>query len=433
MESLSELGVCLLLFGVGLEVDFRELLDNVRAAIAGLLSMVMLCGCIVFLAVFLTHTPFLEALCIALFASMASTPVSLGAIGMGDDEEKSGRLSAESGVVLSILIIQDIGLACLLAGMPLLFKPQQVKTLGDSAHSLKVFLERQQHHQPGQAGAAAELDWRPGAGIFRGRSSQTVAAVLAAQVLFCLLLFSRRRMLKKSLRDVLARLEAVLLSMNGESFTLMALTYVFALSWFVDRIGLSEELGAFVAGLVLTSASKPLSQRAEQCVGGLKDTFVAWFFASIGLVVNPRFLFDNLRGVLSVAMFIFIMKLMTGFLPLWLLAERRSPTPALSALRASWILAHISEFGFVLASKGSGYGVLSRHVYLLLVGANSISLCLAPWLFKVREILLPEVIPHTARATLTRKMSTRVLSVGLHPQYAGVRRVSIRHTVWPHG
>merc|ERR1712070_371456 len=51
------------------------------------------------------------------------------------------------------------------------------------------------------------------------------------------------------------------------------------------------------------------------------------------------------------------------------------------------ILAHISEFGFVLASKGVSWGLLSRHAYLLLVGANAISLCFAPWLFQAWELL----------------------------------------------
>merc|ERR1712070_914871 len=82
------------------------------------------------------------------------------------------------------------------------------------------------------------------------------------------------------------------------------------------------------------------------------------------------------------------------------------------------ILAHISEFGFVLAAKGTSWGVLSRHVYLLLVGANAISLCLAPWLFHAWEWLqLSPTSPPTSPSRLSppaRKVA-RNKSHGLLP------------------
>ncbi|CAE8593309.1 unnamed protein product, partial [Polarella glacialis] len=132
-----------------------------------------------------------------------------------------------------------------------------------------------------------------------------------------------------------------------------------------------------------------LALRTLQQLAGLKETFVALFFASIGLVVSPRFLYDNLGAMLSVVAFTFILKMLAGFFPLWLLSRRGSQSPALTAMRCSWVLAHVSEFGFVLAAKGVSWGVLSRHVYLLLVGANAVSLCLAPWQFKALNFLLP--------------------------------------------
>merc|ERR1719401_688188 len=116
-----------------------------------------------------------------------------------------------------------------------------------------------------------------------------------------------------------------MMRLDAESFLLLGLAYAFALAWATDWLGLSVELGAFLGGLALNAFSKEVGLRTEHLVGTVKDTFVAWFFASIGLVVNPWFLLDNLQAMLSVVAFIFVLKLLTGFLPLWLLAERGRP------------------------------------------------------------------------------------------------------------
>merc|ERR1712025_1271950 len=127
-----------------------------------------------------------------------------------------------------------------------------------------------------------------------------------------------------------------------------------------------------MAGLALTAFQADMAKNIEHQLGSLRETFVAWFFASIGLVVNPHFLYDNLRAILSVTMFLFVLKLLSGFLPLWTLSHRwrkSSPKSLIEeSMHMSWILAHTSEFGFVLASKGTSWRVISRHVYLLLVG-----------------------------------------------------------------
>merc|ERR1712048_1120631 len=204
----------------------------------------------------------------------------------------------------------------------------------------------------------------------------------------------RRQMLKKSLEFIEGtRLLASsrVLRLDDEAFAMAALSYSFAFAYVTDKLGLSVELGAFTAGISLTSFSHDVAERAERRLGGLKDTFAALFFASIGLVVNGRFLLDNLGAILSVVVFIFILKTVTAYLPLRALAARGSSAPMLTALRVACILAHVGEFGFVLAAKGSSWGVLTRHVYLLLVGANAVSLCLAPWLFRALDMLLPRV------------------------------------------
>lgn len=165
---------------------------------------------------------------------------------------------------------------------------------------------------------------------------------------------------------------------------MIALSYTFAAAYATDRIGLSIEIGAFLAGALLTALSRDVAGRALQRLCGLRDVLAALFFASMGLVVNWRFLLDNLPAILSVVVFVSLLKFSAVMLSLSIAAS-----PAHFRLRSACILAHVGEFGFILAAKGSTWGALSRHVYLLLVGTNAISLCLAPWQFRFMEYWLP--------------------------------------------
>lgn len=398
VESVAELGVCLLLFSLGLELSWRELLANKRAAAAGLLNMVMLCGFVALLAAFCTGTDVNEALCIGLFASLASTPVSLQAMPHFSPAKKSEMPELEIGgpvpdeeasVMLSVLVAQDMALAVLLAVMP---RAPPRSTAGQSRAE------------------ASTGDAAAGGTIVGGISKLTLPvflrpglAVVLAQFLLMALVCQRRCRCRLMTVQMSQKLHVWLLSVSSEGFTLSVVSYMFICSYLSDWMGLSLEMGAFVGGVALSTLSPELAERALEQLTSVKHFFVSLFFGSIGLVVSPRFLLDNLVAVLSVVAFVFLVKLFTGFLPLWLLASRSvTARSALTALRISWVLAHVGEFGFVLAAKGAAWGALSRHVYLLLIGANAVSLCCAPWLFRFRDFLLPPLyssMPSVQRST----------------------------------
>jgi len=388
IESLAELGVCLLLFCIGMEVSIKQLVSNIRAALAAVVSMVLLVSAVMLFANFLTKTSLFEALCIGVYASLASTPLSLRAVPKNvaaDRHQGDGPSTAAQGdasQLLTILVTQDIILAGLLASMPAIFRPAASEETRSAPMPPTTTTTR--HHSAAAGAMEADLE-EDSSHLFLSITLVVFGLLLA--VLLCWR--GCRRKTRRGLAKAKDRFETTLGAIEDESFTLLILAYAFTLSWLTDSFGLSVELGAFLAGFALRTFSREVSNRAEHTIGGLRDTFVAWFFASIGLVVNPYFLLDNMRSMLSVVVFIFVLKLVTGWLPLWLFSARGSAAPAFDAFRASWILAHVSEFGFVLASKGKAWGVLSRHVYLLLIGANAVSLCLAPWLFRLREVILP--------------------------------------------
>jgi len=278
-------------------------------------------------------------------------------------------------VLVTVLVTQDMVLMALLAVLPRIFQAAEpVDAVRRGNHSIMedIFVVP------------------PPTSLEAWVQSQLVVTGLSFLSILLLCVFLRRQSLLRSVQAPSDSIPAYLFALDDEYFTLVSLSYAFLLSYMTDSLGLSVELGAFVAGLSLASLSPEVAKRAEHRLGGLKDVFAALFFGSIGFVVNARFLYDNLSAIISVVIFVFVLKAATAFLPLWLLATRKLPAPGLTALRLCCTLAHVGEFGFVLAARGSTLGVLSRHVYLLLIGANSVSLCLTPWMFQAVNWLLPE-------------------------------------------
>jgi len=385
VESTAELGVCLMLFCLALEVSFAELLANTRPALAAVLAMAGCCCCILLLAGVCTETPALEALYVGLFASLSSTTVSLQAAGR--DDSLGAVQKKEKDVLRSVLVTQDIALAGLLAALPRFTSFM----LGDEAGE-DVGLQA----KPVQSGSAGNVGIM---GVTEEASSsfanpRILLMLVAVNLVACAVFlyvssFRRDSFIKRVPATILPYLRGWLLRLDDEFFALLTLSFAFGLSSITHRLGLSLELGSFLAGMLISSLSHDVAMRTLGRLGGFKDVFAALFFSSVGLVVSWRFLLDNIFAILSVVVFVFILKIFTSFFPLRLLATRTLPSPGLTALRLSCILAHVGEFGFVLAARAARLTAISRHVYLLLVGANAVSLCIAPWLFNAMEVFFP--------------------------------------------
>mmetsp|Transcript_47631 Transcript_47631/g.119117 ORF Transcript_47631/g.119117 Transcript_47631/m.119117 type:complete len:276 (+) Transcript_47631:3-830(+) len=137
-------------------------------------------------------------------------------------------------------------------------------------------------------------------------------------------------------------------------------------------------MGSFVAGVMLTQLPSGLLHETEELVEPLKDVFGAMFFACIGLAIDPLFMWDNMPSILGVLAAIFVAKAVI-ITPLLLLAD----LTILKAWRVALTLAHIGEFAFVLAGKGWALALISRQVYLLLIGTAAMSLLLTPFILKM--------------------------------------------------
>ena len=156
-----------------------------------------------------------------------------------------------------------------------------------------------------------------------------------------------------------------------------------------DYLGLSMELGCFVAGLQV-SARLGNTDRAAALLVPVRDVFSALFFAAIGLHVYPKFLWQEWDLLLGLVAVLVGAKIVLAFV-LYRWVFRHSPR---HALRAAVALAQLSEFGFVVAARAKVLNVLSREVYHLLIGTTALSLLATPLLWRVvRQIGHPPSPP----------------------------------------
>lgn len=145
-------------------------------------------------------------------------------------------------------------------------------------------------------------------------------------------------------------------------------------------MGLSTEMGAFVAGLMISEVE--YSDQILAYVEPLRDICVAAFFISIGILINPIFLWKNLPVILGLVVFVFVAKTII-ITPIVLLFRY----PLKTAIIAGLGLAQIGEFSFVLAGEGKKYQLISDNLYLLILGATAVTLALTPFILRAIPII----------------------------------------------
>ncbi|MGB3615395.1 MAG: cation:proton antiporter, partial [Elainellaceae cyanobacterium] len=149
-------------------------------------------------------------------------------------------------------------------------------------------------------------------------------------------------------------------------------------------LGLSIEMGAFVAGLMLSEVD--YSDHALVRVLPLRDTFASLFFASIGMLIDPTILVQNFALILGLVTLAMVGKALI-ILPI-ILSFGYSPR---TALTSSFGLNQIGEFSFVLALMGRQIGLIEQNKYLLLLGTTAITLILTPAWINLATLLTPHL------------------------------------------
>ena len=332
--QLAEIGVILLMFGVGLHFSIKDLMSVRYIALPGAIAQIVTATAIGAGMAHLLGWSFGAGLVFGLSLSVASTVVLLRAL-----EERNALQSSEGKIAVGWLIVEDLAMVLALVLLP---------ALADS------------------------LGGNSGAHDSHGGSANTWLALLitlAKVAVFVVLA------LVVGARVVPWLLMHVTRTGSRELFTLCVLAVALGIAYGSSALfGVSFALGAFFAGVILSESE--LSHQAGNDTLPLKDAFAVLFFVSVGMLFDPSVLVREPLAVLAVLAIIMVGKSLAAFVIV--LAFRH---PVRTALTVSASLAQIGEFSFILASLGAALGLLPSDGRDLILAGALLSIALNPLAF----------------------------------------------------
>ncbi|MBP6852318.1 MAG: Kef family K(+) transporter [Rhodoferax sp.] len=331
-SQLSEIGVMLLMFGVGLHFSLQDLLSVRRIAIPGAVVQMGLATLLGMVLAWSWGWGWGGGLIFGLTLSCASTVVLLKAL------ETRGILDSMNGrIAVGWLVVEDLATVLVLVLMPPL-----AGVLGGAL----------------QDGAGSEPLW-----MTIGQTLLQVTAFIA------LMLIVGRRVLPWLLWQVAG-------TGSRELFTLAVIATAIGIAYGASALfSVSFALGAFFAGTVMRESE--YSHRAAQESLPLRDAFSVLFFVSVGMLFDPVILIEQPLRVLAVVGIIILGKSLAAMVLVIVLRY-----PLNTALTVAASLAQIGEFSFILAGLGLTLGLLPAEGVSLVLAGALISIALNPLLFR---------------------------------------------------
>ncbi|RZJ45959.1 MAG: potassium transporter Kef [Brevundimonas sp.] len=324
--QLAEIGVILLMFGVGLHFSLADLMKVRKIAIPGALVQIGAATALGWVLGRLLGMNDLEAVLMGFALSVASTVVLLRAL-----EERKQVKGDVGRIAMGWLIVEDLVIVIALVILPLLVI------------------------QPGEALNGAELAGSIAWTLFKVVGFTAVMLVVGAKVL----------------PWVLVRIAH---TKSRELFTLGVLAIALGIAWVAYALFHSFALGAFLAGLVLNSS--PLGHNAAERSLPLRDAFAVLFFVSVGMLFDWRILINEPLAVLGVLAIVIIGKSVAA-----LTITTMFKLDKATSLTVAAALAQIGEFSFILAALSVQLGGMRQETHDLILAAALLSISLNPFVF----------------------------------------------------
>lgn len=320
VQTLSELGVILLMFSLGLDFSIRRLLAV--GPTAGLTALFQ-CSVMMWLGFTLGRLldwTLMESIFAGAIISISSTTIIAKAF---DEQGITGKLRE---LVVGVLIVEDL-IAVLL-----------ITTL-----------------------TAVSVGGGMSVGMFVSTTGKLILFLLAVVVVGLLLV-------PRIIRGVYAfhRTETLLVASIG---------ICFAIALLAQEFGYSVALGAFIAGMLIAESGK--GKEIEHLVLPVRDMFAAVFFVSVGMLIDPLLIVDYWKEVILFTLIVIVGQVASVSVGAFLTGNG-----ARTSIQASMSLAQIGEFSFIIASVGTTLNATGDFLYPLAVAVSAITTLTTPWMIR---------------------------------------------------
>lgn len=319
VEGLAEIGIVLLLFTIGIEFSFKELMKMKRNVLLGGTLQVILTIFISTLILFMLGQPTNKAIFLGFLVSLSSTAIVLKVL-----QDRAEVDSPHGRMTLGILIFQDMAVVPMMLLVPLL------------------------------AGATGNLN-------------ESIAVTLLKIIGIVLLVLVSSKWIVPKLLFYISKTQ------NRELFLLSIIVICFSVAWLTSNIGLSLALGAFLAGLIISESG--FKHEALSNVLPFKDIFMSIFFISVGMLLNTSVFFEQPILIIVITFCVLILKGFIGILATVLLGF-----PIRTSILVGFKVLQVGEFAFILSQVGSGHGLLSDNTYQVFLAVSILTMVATPFL-----------------------------------------------------
>lgn len=351
VEIMSEIGVVLLLFTIGIEFSIKDFLQIKKSVLLGGSVQVFLSIIAFFIVAFKVGQSISQSVFMGFLMSLSSTAIVLKLL-----QERAEIESPHGKTSLGILIFQDMAVVPMILLTPLL---------------------------AGVAGSITE--------------SLFILIIKVAGII--LLVFISARWLVPYILYQVTR------TRNRELFMLTIVIICLAVAWLTYSIGLSLALGAFLAGLIISE-----SEYSHQALGNIlpfRDIFISFFFVSIGMLLNLDFFFQKIGTIALITLGVIILKTLIAGFTTSLLGY-----PLRTMILVGCALSQVGEFSFVLSKAGLEFGLLvPGKTYQLFLAVSIMTMIATPFIIQLSSriadaaILLP--LPRKLKSGVHPAMKSR--------------------------
>lgn len=318
VQVLAEIGVVLLLFTIGLEFSFRNLLQARRPTLLGGSLQILLTVFCVTVVCRLLGFSYGESVFMGFLVSLSSTAVVMKIL-----QDRAETETPHGTIALGILIFQDVMIVPMMLLIPFL-----------SGREIN-------------AGVPGPI-------------------MLAAGMVIIALVFVSAKWVVPKVFFVITQ------TRSRELFLLSVITVGFAVAWLTNRAGLSLALGAFLAGLIISE-----SEYSHQALGNVlpfRDVFISFFFVSVGMLLDTGFLLKNTYFLVAAAAGVIVLKVLIAGLSTMVLGLSLR-----TVVSVGLALGQVGEFSFVLAGSGVGYGLLAGDWYQVFLAVSVLTMMATPF------------------------------------------------------
>jgi CPA2 family monovalent cation:H+ antiporter-2 len=344
IEIISEIGVILLLFVIGMELSIKHLLSIRNTVFIGGTLQVGLTVLVSGLIYYFLGNRWNEAVFTGFLFSLSSTAIVLKVL-----QDRNEMTAPHGRNALAILIFQDVIVVPMM-----LFTP-----------------------------------------IIAGQSDNVLNSVLMlllkTAVVLLIMIVSARYLVPRLMHGIAK-------TGSKELFLITTITICFAVAYITSIAGLSLALGAFLAGLIISESE--YSHQATSIILPFRELFTSFFFISVGMLLNLQFFGSHITVILLLVMAVFLIKSIIAAFAVAVLKY-----PPRTSLLTGLALFQVGEFAFILSKVGIEYGLLSAATNQYFLAVSIVSMLLTPFVIILSERIVTGTMRLRPLKAMDRKIT----------------------------